>query len=74
MLSVETYLEPLTAVRRVLEGADEALLAVAFVQQRVRVQGVGGVSRLGYGRCQGPAASGEGAGWPACQVLAAWIR
>jgi hypothetical protein len=32
------------------------------------------VNRLGYGRCQGPAASGEGAGWPACQALAAWIR
>ena len=24
--------------------------------------------------CQGPAASGEGVGWPACQALAAWIR
>ena len=32
------------------------------------------VNRLGYGRCQGPAASGEGVGWPACQALAAWIR
>lgn len=31
---VETYDEPLTAVRRVLGGADEALLGVAFVQQR----------------------------------------
>ena len=40
----------------------------------VRVQGVGGVNRLGYGRCQGPAASGEGAGWPLCQALAVWIR
>jgi hypothetical protein len=32
------------------------------------------VNRLGYGRCQGPAASGEGAGWPVCQALAARIR
>jgi hypothetical protein len=32
------------------------------------------VNRLGYGRCQGPAASGEGVGWPACQAVAAWIR
>jgi NADPH:quinone reductase-like Zn-dependent oxidoreductase len=32
------------------------------------------VNRLGYRRCQGPAASGEGAGWPACQAFAAWIR
>jgi hypothetical protein len=31
---VETYDEPLTAVRRVLGDADEALLGVAFVQQR----------------------------------------
>ena len=33
-IEVETFSEPLVAVRRVLEDADEALLGVAFVQQR----------------------------------------
>src|SRR5919202_1402197 len=33
-ISVETFDQPLAAVRRVLDGADEALLGVAFVQQR----------------------------------------
>src|SRR4051794_9803244 len=33
-VEVETHARPLQAVRRVLEGADEALLGVAFVQQR----------------------------------------
>ena len=33
-IDVETYDDPLAAVRRVLDGADEALLGVAFVQQR----------------------------------------
>ena len=32
---VETFAEPLPAIRRVLAGADEALLGVAFVQRRV---------------------------------------
>ena len=31
---VEPFARPLEAVRRVLDGADEALLGVAFVQQR----------------------------------------
>ena len=31
---VETFREPLEAVRRVLDGADEAILGVAFVQRR----------------------------------------
>src|SRR3954464_4256604 len=33
-ITVETFDQPLAAVRRVLDGADEALLGVAFVQQR----------------------------------------
>ena len=33
-IEVDTYSEPLTAVRQVLDGADDALLGVAFVQQR----------------------------------------
>jgi hypothetical protein len=33
-IEVETFSEPLAAVRHVLDGADEALLGVAFVQQR----------------------------------------
>jgi HKD family nuclease len=33
-VDVEIYSEPLAAVRGVLDGADEALLGVAFVQQR----------------------------------------
>jgi hypothetical protein len=33
-VELEAYREPLAAVRRVLEGADEVLLGVAFVQQR----------------------------------------
>src|SRR3954451_2564968 len=33
-VTVETFDQPLTAVRRVLDDADEALLGVAFVQQR----------------------------------------
>jgi hypothetical protein len=33
-VEVETHARPLSAVRSVLEGADEALLGVAFVQQR----------------------------------------
>jgi hypothetical protein len=33
-VETETYGDPLAAVRRVLDGADEALLGVAFVQQR----------------------------------------
>src|SRR3954449_8555433 len=33
-ITVETFDQPLAAVRRVLEDADEALLGVAFVQQR----------------------------------------
>jgi hypothetical protein len=32
------------------------------------------VSCLGYALVQGPAASGEGVGRPACQALAAWVR
>lgn len=33
-ITVETFERPLAAVRHVLDGADEALLGVAFVQQR----------------------------------------
>ena len=33
-VDVEVYAEPLAALRGVLDGADEALLGVAFVQQR----------------------------------------
>jgi hypothetical protein len=33
-LALETYRDPLLAVRRVLAGADEALLGVAFVERR----------------------------------------
>jgi hypothetical protein len=33
-VSLETYGDPLVAVRRTLQGADEALLGVAFVQRR----------------------------------------
>jgi hypothetical protein len=33
-IELETYGDPLAAVRRVLQGADEVLLGVAFVQQR----------------------------------------
>src|SRR4051794_40513706 len=33
-ITVETFDQPLAAVRRVLDDADEALLGVAFVQQR----------------------------------------
>ena len=33
-ITVETFERPVDAVRRVLDGADEALLGVAFVQQR----------------------------------------
>src|SRR3954468_6784361 len=33
-VTVETFDQPLTAVRRVLDDADEGLLGVAFVQQR----------------------------------------
>ena len=33
-IDVETHHDQLAAVRRVLDGADEALLGVAFVQQR----------------------------------------
>jgi hypothetical protein len=33
-VEIQTYADPLAAVRRVLDGADEALPGVAFVQQR----------------------------------------
>ena len=49
-LEVETYDEPLRAVRHVLDGADEALLGVAFVQRRGVNLLEPQLARLGRGR------------------------
>lgn len=49
-VEVEAYREPLAAVRRVLDGAEEALLGVAFVQQRGLNLLERQLARLGRGR------------------------
>jgi hypothetical protein len=49
-VEVEAHREPLVAVRRVLDDADEAVLAVAFVQQRGVNLLERQLARLAYGR------------------------